>query len=254
MDQDAPRLYSDLAWLWPLWEDVEEYRAEVDFYVDLIMRRARIEPRTILDLGCGGGKTAYHLSRYFQVTGLDLSAPMLQNARQLNPEVEFIKGDMRSIELGRLFDAVFINDAVAHMKTSHDLRAVFRTAWRHLRPGGVMLVTQDYIKETFSPNETSVSTGGRGNIEVTFIENIYDPDPDDDTCETLLVFLIRESGKLRLEHDLFALGLFPRHTWLESLTAVGFEVLEEKLSLEAGADPRALPVYACLKPCLPSEA
>ena len=36
-------------------------------------------------------------------------------------------------------------------------------------------------------------------MEITFIENNYDPNPEDDTYETTFIFLIREKGKLRIE-------------------------------------------------------
>ena len=44
----ANRLYDDLAWLWPIWEDVEEYREEGELFAELIKRRCSFPPDTLL--------------------------------------------------------------------------------------------------------------------------------------------------------------------------------------------------------------
>ena len=108
----ASRLYDDLAWLWPILSDPAHYREEAASYRDAIRGHATISTRTLLDLGCGGGHNDLHLKLDFQVTGVDLSAGMLEHARQLNPEATYIHGDVRTVRLGRAFDAVIIADAI----------------------------------------------------------------------------------------------------------------------------------------------
>jgi len=50
------------------------------------------------DLGCGPGHIARYLhERGIQVCGIDLSAGMIQRARQLNSGIEFKQGDMRAL-------------------------------------------------------------------------------------------------------------------------------------------------------------
>ncbi len=56
---------------------------------------------------------------------------------------------MRKVRLGREFDAVFVHDAVSYMTTKRDLRAVFKTAFLHCRPGGAALFAPDNLVETF---------------------------------------------------------------------------------------------------------
>ncbi len=53
----------------------------------------------ICDMGCGPGQIARYLKdRGAQAMGIDLSAGMIESARRLNPDIEFIKGDMRALE------------------------------------------------------------------------------------------------------------------------------------------------------------
>ncbi len=96
-------------------------------------------PRTVLELGSGGGNSAYHLKSRFEMTLVDLSPNMLAVSRALNPECEHVQGDIRTVRLGRTFDAVFVHDAICHMTTESDLRAALKTAFVHCRPGGAAL-------------------------------------------------------------------------------------------------------------------
>lgn len=229
---DTPRLYSDLAWLWPLWGDPDgEYAEWCAHVVAMIEKHAKREVRSLLNLGCGGGKNVYNLKRRYEVTGLDLSPAMLANARKLNPECEFVQGDMRDLSLPTRFDAILIDDAVAYMTSEEDLLRVFRAAHRHLEPGGVVIVSPDGTKETFEQNETHISHAEAkarpAGVDVVFIENDYDPDPTDDTYEGLIVYLIRENGKLRVEVDRHTLGIFAADVWPALLRQVGFAVFDD---------------------------
>jgi SAM-dependent methyltransferase len=238
------RLYNDLAWIWPIWGSVEEYLEECELFARLFRERATGEVRTLLDVGCGGGKNAFHLKKDFKLTGIDISEAMLANAKRLNPDCEFLIGDMRTLDLGRQFDAVYLNDSIAYMMTEDDLLSAFRTARRHLRPGGAMVVIAEVTKETFRQNRTTVSISEAEDLEITVIENNYDPDPDDNTYETTFVYLLREDGKLTIEHDQHVVGIFSIDVWRRLLKDAGFEITEHTHRL-SGEDYCA---FSCLKP------
>lgn len=245
------RLYHDLAWLWPIWGSPGEYAGYCDHVKRLIQMHAQIPVRSLLNIGCGGGKNAFNLKRAYQVTAIDLSPRMLELAAELNPECKFFQGDMRSFDLRRTFDAVLVDDAISYMTSRADLRSAFQAAWRHLNQGGVMVVTPDGTKETFVQNQTVATSGvGKGRkarIEVAFVENYYDPDPDDDSYEGTMVYLIREDGKLRVEKDHHDLGIFTLDVWRRTLTEVGFKIQEAPYA-EQGKEHVT---FACLKPIQP---
>ena len=48
------------------------------------------------------------------MTLVDLSARMLEASRRLNPECAQVRGDMRTVRLGRMFDAEFVHDAIVY--------------------------------------------------------------------------------------------------------------------------------------------
>lgn len=242
---DTNRLYTDLAGLWPLWGDATQEYAQYCAHVAAQIRHHAKRPvRTLLDMGCGGGKNVLNLKRDFRVTGIDLSPDMLEQARTLNPECVFVEADMRSCWLGTTFDAVLMDDAISHMCSREDFEAALRTAHAHLNPGGVTVVTPDVTTETFVQNRTTLTTGTRAGTEVVFIENVYDPDPTDDCYDAAIVYLIRDHGQPRIEIDRWTLGIFPLETWRAVLRRIGFEVHEGRYG-EAG---ETYTVFACVRP------
>jgi ubiquinone/menaquinone biosynthesis C-methylase UbiE len=178
---------------------------------------------TLLELGTGGGNTASHLRAHLRLTLTDLSPAMLDLSRTLNPDCEHLVGDMRTVRLERVFDAVLIHDAVMYMTSEADLRAALETAFVHLRPGGAAVIAPDCVRETFEPTTDHGGHDGAGRA-MRYLEWSYDPDPDDTTFLTDFALLLREGADdIRLRLDRHVEGLFPRATWLRLLRAVGFE-------------------------------
>jgi len=244
---DESKMYGDLAWLWPILSPREDYVEESEFIARALEERSPPGPRTLLHIGCGGGHNDYTLKHHFKVTGVDKSPAMLKLARRLNPEVEYIEGDMRSVRLDREFDAVIILDSIAYMLSEDALREAIRTAYDHLRPGGLFLTVVELDPSTFVQNKTNAWTRATGDVELAFVENYYDPDPGDTTCECAFLYLIREGGKLRIETDHHLCGLFPMAVWRESLESAGFTVQELEFATAEGPG-EAFPVLIGLKP------
>ena len=216
------KLYDELADWWPTFSDPAEYRREVAHFARLLSGSTRPAPRNVLELGSGGGNSALHLKKRFAMTLVDISPRMLRVSRRVNPDCEHVRGDIRSVRLGRTFDAVYVHDAICHMTTEKDLRAAMRTAYEHCRPGGAALFVPDFVKETF---EEGVDHGGsdsdRGSVR--FLQWVFDPDPKDTTYVVDFAILLRgRRGHARVAHDRHIQGLFPRARWMRLLRDAGF--------------------------------
>ncbi len=217
------RFYGELAVWWPLISPPEEY-AEEAAYAATVLSSASIPVRDVLELGSGGGHNAVHLKARFAMTLVDVSADMLQVSRRLNPECDHHQGDMRTVRLGRTFDAVFVHDAVHYMTSEADLRQAIETAFAHCRPGGVAIFVPDCIAETF---EATSDHGGNDDADgrgVRYLEWAWDPDPDDAWTLTEYAFLLRDAdGSVRVVHETHRMGLFSRDVWLRLLADAGFD-------------------------------
>jgi SAM-dependent methyltransferase len=225
------KLYADLAEWWPIFSTPEEYREEVDFFARALAESGEPTPRSVLELGSGGGNSAFHLKKRFAMTLVDLSPHMLAVSRALNPECEHLEGDIRTLRLGRTFDAVYVYDAICHMTTEADLRSVMQTAYEHLRPGGVALFVPDFVRETFVENtDHGGNDTDRGSVR--FLQWTTDPDRRDTSYLVDFAILIRDlQGQTRLVHDRHVYGLFPRATWRRLLREAGFD-LKVKVALD----------------------
>lgn len=142
-DYDHFAFYYDL--------EYQNYDNDWPFYREL-GRRAGANPR-VLELACGSGRVALTLAKEgFRLTGLDLSAKMLEIAQQkagkLAPEVQqrlrFVEGDIRKLDetLGaEEFDLIFIAiNSFQHLLTQQDQLACLRSVRRHLAPAGLFII------------------------------------------------------------------------------------------------------------------
>ena len=215
-------MYHELADWWPVLSAPEEYAEEAEAYRRALVDACERPPRTVLELGSGGGNNASFLKRHFEMTLVDLAPRMLDVSRILNPECAHREGDMRTIRLNRTFDAVFVHDAISYMTTETELAQAIDTAYVHCAPGGAALFAPDYVKETF---DTSTEHGGHdsGARHMRYLEWVWDPDPTDTAFVTDYAFLLREgNGATRVEHDRHVEGLFGRAVWLRLIEACGF--------------------------------
>ena len=216
------KLYSELANWWPLLSAYEDYADEAAFFGDIFSQAGLPSSSSLLELGSGGGSNAFHLKKIFtQVTLTDLSPQMLEVSRRLNPDCEHLEGDMRTLRLGRVFDVVFIHDAIDYMTTLQDLRHAIETAYVHCRAGGMALFVPDYVREIFQPSTEHGGHDGDGRA-LRYLEWTYDPDENDHTYVTEFAYLLREDGHpAQVEHDQHICGLFSREEWLTLLRDAG---------------------------------
>jgi ubiquinone/menaquinone biosynthesis C-methylase UbiE len=110
--------------------------------------------RPVWDFGCGPGQTANYLKNLgIEISGLDLSKKILEQARTIHPEIHFRKGNILELE--------FENDSIAGVVafyaivhfTEEQVEITFREVFRVLQPGGIFLFTYHIGEETIRLKE-----------------------------------------------------------------------------------------------------
>lgn len=137
---DAPSLFTDA-------RTVEASARSVDDGLYEVEQRA-IESHftrrdaTVLDLGCGTGRTTAVLDRMgFDVVGVDVSEPMIHRARTLFPHLEFESGDVRDLRFAdESFEYVLFSfNGLDYVQPEGDRYVALREIWRVLNPGGTFV-------------------------------------------------------------------------------------------------------------------
>lgn len=120
----------------------------------------------VCDLGCGPGHLARYLSeRQVNVFGIDISEKMVEQARLLNPHIEFRQGDMLALDS----DDESWGAAVAFYSiiniAREDVAAALREVNRVTRSGGPLLLAFHIGDETLRMEEW---WGEQVNVEFNF--------------------------------------------------------------------------------------
>jgi SAM-dependent methyltransferase len=108
----------------------------------------------VCDLGCGPG----HVARFLRdagvpVSGLDLSPAMVDEARRLNPDIDFRVGDMLALEVGDCALAGIVAFYAIVNLSRDDIRRAFAEMRRVLAPGGLLLLAFHAGDEVLHPGE-----------------------------------------------------------------------------------------------------
>ena len=117
----------------------KNYQAEAD-YVRRQLNPYIPEGACLLELGCGtGGHAAPICQAGYQVTGIDRSAYMLEQAEAKKiPGFNTLLADITSFSLPRQYDGAYsLFHVVSYLTTNASLSACFQTVHDHLKPGGV---------------------------------------------------------------------------------------------------------------------
>jgi hypothetical protein len=239
----GPLLYDELTPWYRQLDPLEDHADECETFANAFLGAASQPPRTLLELGAGAGNNAFHLKTRFRCTLVDLSPAMLALSEEINPDCEHVLGDMRTLDLGRTFDAVLVHDAVMYLRTL-ELRAMARVAFRHTAPGGAAVVAPDVFRETFAES-VELHAGDSGNRSLRCLEWAWEPEPGGETMAVDFAFLLRDAGEVRSVHDSHLEGLFPRARWVEVLSGAGYvvETLRRPIDVDRWDE-----VFLCRRP------
>ena len=97
-------------------------------------------PRAVLDAGCGTGRVAIELARRgVDVVGVDVAPALLETARTLGPDLEWIEQDLTLLDLGRAFDVVVMAGNVPIFTPAGTHLALVAGCARHVAPTGLLI-------------------------------------------------------------------------------------------------------------------
>jgi SAM-dependent methyltransferase len=193
----------------------------------LILKLSRYPLATGLDVGCGGGWFTRAFQKHgYQMTGLDISAEMLdfaqETAMKKGVRSEYLLGDISKMKLPQRFDFVTaINDCVNYIPKTK-LNAAFKNIRGALKKGGIFLFDISSKGKIDKKVANTVSVDDRD--EITYL-SFNRPETDGVTMEVTLFAKNEDGSYTRLDetHRQYAYEESEIRTALEKN---GFTVLE----------------------------
>jgi len=141
---------------------IKDYPAEAA-ELHRIINEASPSAQTLLDVACGTGAHLVEMQRWYAVEGVDFSPAMLAVARTRLPGIPLREADMRTLDLGRTFDAVTcLFSSIGYMLDDADMRSAIAHMAAHVAPGGVLIIEgwirPDEWRDNFRPDSPDVAS------------------------------------------------------------------------------------------------
>lgn len=114
-------------------------------YLENVLTRRNIRPKTIADLACGTGNFTTRLAKKgYNIIGIDSSEDMLNVAKEkslaMGLSIPFIHQDMRNLSLHRSVDIVTcMCDGFNYILSDYDLMSALQKIYNSLNRGGALI-------------------------------------------------------------------------------------------------------------------
>tara|TARA_Y100000310_G_scaffold75685_1_gene72059 strand:- start:1143 stop:1769 length:627 start_codon:yes stop_codon:yes gene_type:complete len=105
------------------------------------IKKYKVKVKTLVDLGCGTGITSVcWLKNKYDIIGVELSKPMLKEAKKKSKKVKWICQDIVNLNIKDMADAVTCHfDVLNHIVKKKDLQKVFNNTSGILNEGGLFI-------------------------------------------------------------------------------------------------------------------
>ena len=215
MFSETPELYDRI------YGAFKDYAGEADRIAELLAEHAGDGAR-ILDVGCGTGEHARHLTERhgYRVAGLDREPGFVELAATKVPSGRFWQGDMADFRLGESFDAVLcLFSTIGYVGSVDRLRSALRCFHAHLRPGGLAVVEPWFEPDGWTHGRVFVATA---EDEAMRVVRMSHSGVADGRSVLDFHYLIGTEAGVEHRRERHELALFTRSEMLDAFEGAGF--------------------------------
>ena len=115
----------------------KEWRNELES----ALKKYKIKKDILIDLGCGTGiTTTPWIKKFNKVIGVELSKPMLKEAKKKSSKIKWINQDIVNLKIKEKVDVVTCHfDVLNHVLKEKDLQKVFNNVYEILNNNGIFI-------------------------------------------------------------------------------------------------------------------
>jgi SAM-dependent methyltransferase len=216
----------------PVYDDFTAHHEYEAWLTDLLilLERRGLQGKRLLDVACGTGKSFMPmLPRGWQVTGCDISAAMLELAREKGGDaVQLVVANMLALPKLGEFDLIWaLDDAINYLLSREELEEAMRGMRNNLAPTGLLLFDVNALPayRTFFAETEVVERGGKRLVWT----GLAAPDvPAGSICESRLEVMPGdgETGPAEAAALIHRQRHFPEAEVLAAFDGAGFECLD----------------------------
>ncbi|MCR8968182.1 MULTISPECIES: class I SAM-dependent DNA methyltransferase [Streptococcus] len=188
------------------------------------------DQKKLLELACGTGlQSIYFVEAGFDVTGLDLSAEMLDIAKKRrdskNLDITFIKGDMRDLSQLPKFNMVTCySDSICYLQDEVDVGDVFKEVYNILEHDGVFIFD---VHSTFQTDQVFPGYSYHENAEdFAFLWDTYADEAPHSVVHELTFFVKDKTGDFKRFDEIHEERTYEILTYDILLEQAGFKNVE----------------------------
>jgi SAM-dependent methyltransferase len=167
------------------------------------------------------------------MTELDISEEMLAIARERNPDVQFVLGDMKDATLNQTFDIITcLFGSINYGTTLEQLKKTLDNLAKHLKPGGLLIIEPIFTRESFMDRYLSIDSVDESDMKIARVGLSRE---EEGHAVLELQSLIAAKDGITHHIDIHTMGLFSKQNILDTLNASGLvgEVVDPGLGREA---------------------
>ncbi|MGD9676757.1 MAG: class I SAM-dependent methyltransferase [Vulcanibacillus sp.] len=221
--------YSSFAYVYDQLMSDAPYEEWIDF-TNAIIEKYGINPKEIIDIGCGTGNLSIPLSKLgYEMIGVDLSNEMLAIAKEKmilnNVSFLLIEQDMLELDLDITAKLIISYcDSLNYLSGIEEIKTAFTKIHKHLGMGGYFIfdlhsaykLTDIYNGQTYAWNDEDVSIIWLTDVNVTELTVEHD----------LTFFIKKEDGSYAKFQEIHNQRTYQVDVIKELLEETGFELLD----------------------------
>ncbi|MFB2895664.1 trans-aconitate 2-methyltransferase [Aerosakkonemataceae cyanobacterium BLCC-F50] len=188
-----------------------------------ILNQHDIQDGLIIDLGCGSGLAAEELVRVgYQVLGVDISAAMIEIARQRVPMAQFQLDSLFQVDIPNCHAVIALGECFNYLfdPEPQTLTQVFQRIYNALTPGGVFIF--DIAEPGQVTNTTPIKSFTQGDDWIVLVEK------QENSVQHILtrrIITFRQVGDYyRRDEEVHYLRLYSTEEITTILHQLGFQV------------------------------